>query len=113
MKHGHLWLLVKEPSSIVIETINIFIDYTMNKISNDIITEPNETKKEELRKNLEKYRKQQKSIDSSSYYSQLLKHLKTKLLDNSFIHKLDKALRDVMSRPNVPADQSGPDFCFF
>jgi len=89
MKHGHLWILVKEPSSMVIETINIFIDHTMNKISNDIITEPNETKKEELRKNLEKYRKQQKSIDSSSYYSQLLKHLKTKLLDNSFIHKLD------------------------
>jgi len=89
MKQKHLWIMVKEPSSTVIETINIFIDHSMNNISNNIIRETDEAKKEELRKLLEKFRKQQKSIDSSSYYSQLLKHLKTKLLDNTFIHKLD------------------------
>lgn len=89
MKQNNLWILVKEPSSVVIETINIFIDYSINSVSNQIIKEQNTDKKEILRKSIENYRKQQKKIDSSSYYSQLLKHLKTKLLDNSFMHKLD------------------------
>lgn len=89
MKQRHLWIVVKEPSSMIIETINKYIDHSINQISNKIITEKGDEKKEELRKQIKAYQKLQKQIDSSSTYSMILKHLKTKLLNNKFSEKLD------------------------
>ena len=89
LKQHPLWITVKEPSSIVIETINKYVDYSISSVSTQILTEKNEENKEKLRKSIEKYRKLQKSIDSSSTYSMILKHLKTQLLDKTFIEKLD------------------------
>ena len=77
---------------IIIETINKYLDYTLNYYSKLLTKTIEEEKREEIEKIVAFYLTSYKKIDTSSFYSMLIKHLKSLLCDNAFIYKLDNKI---------------------
>ena len=91
-KKNCLWFKTKEPSQIIIETINNYLDFSLNYYSNLLTKTTEEGKREEIKNIVAFYLTSYKKIDTSSFYSMLIKHLKSLLCDNEFIYKLDNKI---------------------
>lgn len=84
-----LWRQQKEPSSYVIAELRKYIDKSNKKIVYKIAQTEDEIEKKKLIELSEKYLKAYKSTVSSSFLNTLIKCLKTFLVDNTFVDKLD------------------------
>lgn len=89
MKKDNLWSIVREPSYVIISIINNYIKSSKRYISKKILDVKEKEKIDNYSKIMNGYDRMKKKIDSSSYYSMITKHLKTLLLDNDFINRLD------------------------
>ena len=95
-----LWRQQKEPSCYVIAELRKYIDKSNNKIVNKIEKTQDEDEKKKLIDLSEKYLKAYKSTVSSSFLNTLIKCLKTFLVDNEFVDKLD-------NNPHILAFKNG------
>ena len=85
----HLWSVVKEPSQKIIKMVHKHIDYSINSLSNKLQKTTDEEEQKKLRDQMTDYTQFYKTVDSSSNYSMISKHLKTLLNDADFENKLD------------------------
>lgn len=89
LTENQLWKQQKEPSFYIINELRKYIDESNKKLVHKI----SQTEGEQKEKLIEKskiYLKSYKTISGSSYLNVLTKYLKTLLVDDNFIDKLDK-----------------------
>lgn len=96
----NLWRQQKEPSYYIIIELRKYIDKSNKKIVFQIAKTHDEDAKKKLIDLSEKYLKAYKSTIASSFLNTLTKCLKTLLVNNTFVDKLD-------NNPNLLAFQNG------
>lgn len=97
---SQLWNQQKEPSYYIISELRKYIDKSNKKTVCQIAKTHDEDAKKKLIDLSEKYLKAYKSTIASSFLNTLTKCLKTLLVDNTFVDKLD-------NNPNLLAFQNG------
>lgn len=100
LTESQLWRQQKEPSYYIINELRTYIDKSNKKTVYKIAKTHEEDAKKKLIDLSEKYLKAYKSTISSSFLNTLTKCLKTLLVDNTFVDKLD-------NNPNKLAFQNG------
>jgi phage/plasmid-associated DNA primase len=87
----NLWLITKEPSHIIIQTIQKHIDYSiqMKIAERSKLEDDDEEGQKKLNEQIKAYSKLYDQVDKSGFYSMITKHLKTILYDKDFYTMLD------------------------
>jgi phage/plasmid-associated DNA primase len=85
-----LWGEVKEPAKHIMKVVYKCLDATTANISDIMMNEDDDVKLESLRRKRDAFCKLYSKIDSSGYYSMLIKNLKGCLVDNEFTERLDR-----------------------
>ena len=86
----NIWRKQKEPASYIVREFKLYMDWNIKKTADKITNEPTEKRKEELREILNGYTSASKKSSSTQFRRDVSAFLRTELLDNTFIDKLDK-----------------------
>jgi len=86
--YGVFWNKVKDPSYAILTEYRKYLDFSIAKVSKQIVQTENEDEKEKLRKYVATYNGLYKT-SNNGFLNSITKVLKAKLLDNAFANKLD------------------------
>jgi hypothetical protein len=99
----NLWLITKEPSHIIIQTIQKHIDYSIQmKIAERSKLEDDDEEGQNIsNEQIKAYSKLYDQVDKSGFYSMITKHLKTILYDKDFYTILDTNTYEIAFKNDI------------
>jgi len=99
----NLWLITKEPSHIIIQTIQKHIDYSiqMKIAERSKLEDDDEEGQKKLNEQIKAYSKLYDQVDKNGFYSMISKYLKTILYDKDFYAILDTNIYEIAFKNGI------------